>query len=207
MLRFYYSPGASSLGPHIALHEVGAQFDARPVLHTRGDTHTTDFLRVSPKGKVPVLVIDGRPLTENVAIMTYIGKKFADAALWPAGDLESDVQAISWLAWVSTTIHPLLPRALQPDSPPEVREKAARDINDNFAMMDKALGAKDWVFGRYTVVDIHLFRFYRRWSLAMKLGSGMFPNLAGHYERISMRPAVQRTLEVERMSQTALEKA
>ena len=207
MLRFYYSPGASSFGAHVALHEVGAQFDARPVLHTRGDTHTPDYLRISPKGKVPVLVIDGKTLTENVAIMTYIGKKFPEAGLWPAGDLEAEAQAISWLAWISTTIHPLMPRVMAPNADPGQRDKAIHDGNDTFSIADRALGTKDWVFGRYSVVDIHLFRFYRRWSTGLRIGSGMFPNLANHHERMMMRPAVQRTLEVEKMALNALERA
>jgi len=64
MLTLYFAPGASSMAPHIALNEVGAPFEAVPVSFHNNETRSADFLAVNPEGKVPTLLIDGRPLTE-----------------------------------------------------------------------------------------------------------------------------------------------
>ena len=57
MLRLYFSPGSSSMAVHIALHEVGAAFDAIPVSLTRNETHSVEFLKINPAGKVPTLLV------------------------------------------------------------------------------------------------------------------------------------------------------
>ena len=74
MLTLYYSPGSSSMAAHIALHEVGATFDKHAVSVPRKETRTPEFLAVNPAGKVPVLMIDGRPLTEVAGILYYLAR-------------------------------------------------------------------------------------------------------------------------------------
>jgi glutathione S-transferase len=63
-LEFYFAPGTSSMAPHIALHEVGAQVEARPLSFAADEHREASFLAINPEGKVPVLVVDGQPLTE-----------------------------------------------------------------------------------------------------------------------------------------------
>jgi len=62
MLTFYFAPGSSSMAPHIGLHEVGAAFEPKPMSFKNGDLHKPEYLAINPEGKVPTLVIDGRPL-------------------------------------------------------------------------------------------------------------------------------------------------
>jgi glutathione S-transferase len=69
MLTLYFSPGSSSMAVHIALHEVGAAFEARPLSFARKEHRAPDYLRLNPEGKVPTLLIDRRPLTEVAAIL------------------------------------------------------------------------------------------------------------------------------------------
>lgn len=49
----------------------------------KGENNGAAYLKISPKGKVPTLLIDGEPLTENVAIQLWIAKQFPDARLMP----------------------------------------------------------------------------------------------------------------------------
>src|SRR4051812_265725 len=72
MLTFYFAPGSSSMAPHIALHEVGAEFEPKPMSLARGEQRTPDFLAVNAEGKVPTLLVDGRPLTEVAGILFYL---------------------------------------------------------------------------------------------------------------------------------------
>jgi glutathione S-transferase len=76
------------------------------------DLRSPGYLALNPEGKVPTLVIDGRPLTEVVAILYYLAKRFPDAALLPAGDIEAEVQALSWMSYIASTLHPARRRGL-----------------------------------------------------------------------------------------------
>ena len=86
MLTFYFAPGSSSMAVHIALHEIGASFEPRPLSFAREEQRAPEFLRVNPEGKVPTLIIDGRPLTEVAAILFYLARTFPEAGLLPQGD-------------------------------------------------------------------------------------------------------------------------
>ena len=80
----YYGPLTCALAPYITLTEAGAKFEVRP-LNFRKDQHKSpEYLKLNPKHKVPLLVVDGRTLTENVAIQTFIARTFPRAKLMPA---------------------------------------------------------------------------------------------------------------------------
>src|SRR5713226_7738 len=94
MLTLYFAPGASSFAVHIALHEIGVAFEAKPMSFKRNDMRAPEFLALNPEGKVPTLVIDGRPLTEVAAILFYLARSFPDAELLPPDDIEAEAQAL-----------------------------------------------------------------------------------------------------------------
>jgi len=75
MLTLYFAPGASSMAVHIALHEIGVAFEGKPMSFKKNDMRSPDFLAVNPEGKVPTLLIDGRPLTEVAAILRDAAKR------------------------------------------------------------------------------------------------------------------------------------
>jgi len=184
MLTLYFAPGASSFAVHIALHEVGAAFEGKPMSFKNNDMRSPDFLAVNPEGKVPTLLIDGRRLTEVAAILYYLAKRFPEAALLPSDDLEADEQALSWMSFIASTLHPA--RARGPDYAIEV-----------YRVADRRLG-KGWALGeRYSIADIHLFRLYWRLFNSLKLAPGTLPNLDAHYARMMARSAVQKTIEIE----------
>jgi glutathione S-transferase len=183
MLTLYFAPGASSMAVHIALHEIGVPFEPRPISLGRREQRTADFLAHNPEGKVPTLLIDGRPLTEVAAILLYLAKRFPAAGLLP-DDIEGEAQAVSWMSFIAATLHPARARGL--DHATQV-----------YAIADHRVGTRDWALGRYSVVDIHLFRLYWRLANSLKPAPGTFPNLDAHYRRMMARPAVRRTLEAE----------
>jgi len=185
MLTLYYSPGSSSMAAHIALHEVGATFEKRAVSVPRKETRTPEFLAVNPAGKVPVLLVDGRPLTEVAGILFYLARTYPAAGLLPVGDIEAEAQAISWMSYVASTIHPAIRQGV-----PEAREL--------YAVADKRLGDREWVLGdHYSVADIHLFRVYWRFRDQLERTPGDFPALEAHHARMLERPAVKKTIEIE----------
>ena len=70
-LELFYSPNACSLVPYLALKEAGAQFNIRPINLAKKEQMSEEYLKINPKHRVPVLVIDGEPLTENVSCLLY----------------------------------------------------------------------------------------------------------------------------------------
>src|SRR6185295_11264392 len=175
-------PGSSSMAVHIALHEIGVPFESRP-LSLKNDLRAPEFLALNPEGKVPVLLIDGRPLTEVAAILYYLAKRFPDAELLPRDDLGAEAQALSWMSFIASTLHPARRRGLE----------YAKRV---YGIADRRLGG-GWALGRYSIADIHLFRLYWRLANSLHPAPEMFPNLTVHYARMMARPAVQRTIEVE----------
>jgi glutathione S-transferase len=183
MLTLYFSPGSSSMAVHIALHEIGARFEARPLALAKREHRAPDFLALNPEGKVPTLLIDGRPLTEVAAILFYLAKRFPDAALLPEGDIEADAQAISWMSFIASTLHP-------------ARRQGLEYAQGVYGVADQRLGS-GWALGDYSIVDIHLFRLFWRFANSLKPAPQAFPNLIAHYARMMARPAVQRTIAIE----------
>ena len=184
MLTFYFAPGSSSMAAHIALHEVGAEFEPRPVSFARKETREASFLALNPEGKVPLLLVDGRPMTEVAGILVYLARRYPEARLMPSGDPEAEGQVVSWMSFIASTVHPARRQGVE----------AARAV---YARVEPRLAGKTWVCGDYSVADIHLFRLF--WRFAYSIG-GLpveFPNLCAHYERMMKRTAVIRTLEAE----------
>jgi glutathione S-transferase len=168
---------------HIALHEIGAPFEAKPMSFGKGDLRSPEFLKLNPEGKVPTLLIDGHPLTEVAAILFYLAKRFPDANLLPCDDLEKEAQVMSWMSFIASTLHPARRRGLD----------YARDV---YGIADRRLG-DGWALGPYSIADIHLFRLYWRFFNSLQPAAGEFPNLDAHYARMITRPAVRRTIEIE----------
>src|SRR5476649_1707171 len=106
MLTFWFSPGSSSMATHIALHEVGAAFDARLVSLPKKEQFSPEFLALNPDAKVPTLAIDGRVLTEVAGTLFYLARRFPEARLLPTGDIEAEAQVVSWMSFIASTVHP-----------------------------------------------------------------------------------------------------
>jgi glutathione S-transferase len=184
MLTLYLTPGASSMAPHIALYEIGVPFETKVIQLSRKENRTPEYLALNPEGKVPTLVVDGRPITEVAAILFYLAKRYPEAQLLQAADLETEAHAISWMSFLAATAHPSRTRGLE----------YATQI---FGIADRRLGARAWALGRYSIVDIHLFRLFWRFFNSLKPAPDALPNLMAHYERMMARPAVTKTCEVE----------
>jgi glutathione S-transferase len=185
MLTLYFSPGSSAMATHIALHEIGEPFEAKLTPLHEYAHRTPGYLAINPEGKVPTLMIDGRPLTEVAATLWYLARRYPEAALLPQqGDIEAEARVISWMSFIASTIHPAR----------RIGEGRWREV---FALAEPRLGANDWTVDRYSIADIHLFRLYWRFVDSLHPDPGAYPNLSAHYDRMMARPAVQRTLEAE----------
>jgi len=184
MLTLYLSPGSSSMAPHIALHEIGVDFESRWVSFAKREQFAPEYLELNPEGKVPTLLVDGYPLTEVAAILYYLAKRFPAVGLFPHGDLAAEAQVVSWMSFIASTIHP-------------ARRIGIERWKEVFEIAEKRLARQDWAVGDYSIADIHLFRLFWRFFGSVHPARETYPGLSAHYDRMMERPAVRRVLEIE----------
>lgn len=202
-LEMYFSPGACSLVSLIALEEAAATYTPHPVLLSRGEHKKPDYLAINPKGKVPLLVAGGQQLTENVAILTLLSKLYPQACLLPTHDAMAEAQALSMLAWCASGLHPYITRLCMPQficdeasAAPRIQAMAAEMLTKNLAILEAQLHGKDWFLQEWSAVDAYVFWVFKRIQGA-PLDTTAFVNLAAHFQRMQLRPSVQRALAAE----------
>jgi len=211
-LTLYYAPKTCALVPYVTLTEAGANFDVVNVNSRTGQLKTPEFLAVNPKHKVPVLAIDGEPLTENVAIQIWIARQFPHANLLPR-DPKKEIKAISLMAWFASTIHPhMTPNARPenycdlPGSEESVKRVGNRMLFEDFAIADGLLAGREFFFDHFSAPDAYFFWCFRR-ALSFNLDLSKFTHCATHFERIKLRPSVQKVLDHEKQVQDAFARA
>ena len=201
-LTLYFAPMTCALAPFITLTEAGADFEVQAINTRNGGNRTPEFLKLNPKHKVPVLVIDGEPLTENVAIQIWINRRFPKAKLLPA-DSGQEIKAISLLAFCASGIHPKLTPNARPEnycdlpgSEESVKRVANKLLFEDLKVVDDLLAGREWFFPHFTACDAHFFWCFKR-AISFKLDVSGFRNCFAHYERMRGRPAVQKVLAYE----------
>lgn len=211
-LTLYYAPMTCALVPYVTLTEAGAEFDIQSVNSRSGQLKTPEFLALNPKHKVPVLIIAGEPLTENVAIQIWIARQFPRANLLPK-DPKQEIKAISLMAWFASTIHPhLTPNARPenycdlPGSEESVKRVANKMLFEDLAIADGLLAGREFFFDHFTAPDAYFFWCFRR-ALSFKLELAKFTNCAAHFERMQQRPSIQKVLAHEKQVQDAFAQA
>ena len=211
-LTLYYAPLTCATVPYITLTEAGAEFEVRNVNTRKGGNRTPEFLALNPKHKVPVLIIDGEPLTENVAIQIWIHRHFPAAKLLPA-DPQEEIKAISLMAFCGSGIHPhLTPNARPqnycdlPGSEESVKRVANRLLFEDLKVVDDLLAGREWFFPHFTACDAYFYWCFMR-ATTFKLYLAAFGNCQAHYERMKRRPSVQKVLAHEKKVQEEFAKA
>jgi glutathione S-transferase len=199
----YYAPEACSLVPYITLTEASASFEVRPLNLRKDQQRSVDYCKLNPKHKVPLLVVDGRPLSENVAIQIWIARNFPQAKLLP-DDPWQQLQAISLLAWCAAGIHPYLSRINSTSrvcdlagAHDSVRRLAQGPLFENYKIANDMLAGRDYFFDHFTAPDAHFFWCFRR-GAQFDLDLSEFPNCSAHFERMKTRPSVQKLLAYEK---------
>jgi glutathione S-transferase len=201
-LSLYYAPYSCATVPYITLTEAGAEFQTHVVNFRQGEHLRPEYLRLNPNHKVPVLSIDGTPLTENVAIQLWIARTFSKARLLPTDGL-NEFKAIALIAWCASGIHPFLtPNARPqrycdlPDSEDSVRRCAQKMLHENFQVGEGLLTQREYFFDHFTIPDAYFFWCFRR-GIQFNMDLSGYPHCMAHYERVAQRPSVQKLLTFE----------
>jgi glutathione S-transferase len=191
-----------ALIPYVTLTEAGAEFEARPLNFRKSQNLTPEYLKINPMHKVPVLLIDGQPLTQNVAIQIWIARNFPGGKLLPSDPMQ-EIKAISLMAWCASDIHPHLSRTNSPakycDTPGSedaIRRLAAKFLLESFKIADDRLAGLAYFFDHFTAADAYFFWCFRR-ATQFELPLSQFANCMAHFERMQQRPSVRKVLAYE----------
>jgi len=198
-MKLYYSPGACSLSPHIAVREAGV-----PVTLVKASTKThqlddgTDYYTINPKGYVPLLELDsGERLSEGPAIVQYLADQNPGSGLAPAAGTLERYRLQEWLNFITSEIHKQFSPMFQPNTPAEYKDILKEKLSKRFDWLAGKLEGKDYLMGKqFTVADAYLYTVLR-WCGFVGIDLAKWPVLAAYETRVASRPKVQEALAAE----------
>lgn len=198
-MKLYYSPGACSLSPHIALHESGLSFQA---IAAPTKTHQlpdgTDYYTINPLGYVPLLELpDGTRLTEGPAIVQYIADQVPAQQLAPAWGTIERYKLMSWLTFIGTELHKGFSPLFNPATPDAYKAVAKERLDGRLRWVNEQLEGRQYLMGdSFTVADGYLFTV-TNWAPRVGVDISGLAHLNAYRARVAARPAVQAAMKAE----------
>jgi glutathione S-transferase len=207
MLTLHYAPGACSMVPHVLMLETGLAFDRVLTSTVDGTTKSDAWKKINPKGRVPVLIIDGAVLTEVPAISSYISSLAPELHLMGRNTMEH-ARVLEWFNWLSGTMHAqgiagmFRPYRFTDDETafPAISAKAKLTLTDGHQQIETKLKDREWACGdHFTAADPMLLFVLR---MSNRLGFAMaetYPAYTAWAKRMEARPSVQQMLSEDRI--------
>ena len=202
-LKLYYSPGACSLIPHIALEEAGAAFEPLRIPIADGAHLTPEYRAINPHARLPALGTERGVITESIAVLNFIADKFKAPGSVPRGDAYAAASCNELLGWFSSSVHIAFAqvwrgvRFTEDDKLwPAIEDGGRKVLARQFDEIE-SLCVDEWLVpGQFTAADSYALTFLR-WARRIGFELGRYPKWAGLADRVVERPAVRRALDVE----------
>lgn len=203
MLSLFYAPGACSMAAHIVMEESGEAYQPQRMDLAKGDQKTAAYLKIHPLGRVPALALDdGSYLTENTAILPYLGQRFG---LWSTDPL-AQVRALSVIGFFATNVHPAFAHIRRPERYTEeasahagIQAVGQRMFLSHLQQIDAMYADREWLSGQYSVLDPYAWVFYV-WGQRIGMPMSDLKNFTALKDRMLQRAAVQRVMADEGLS-------
>jgi len=218
VIELYFSPGACSFVPHVGLEAIkaaaGEDFKSNLVKLHKGENKTPEYLAMNPNGQVPVLLVDGKPLSQIVAICDYLDRRFPQAGLLPT-ESWARAQALSQLAWFNNTVHTAFTRwfrtgyfAQGEAAQADVKQLAVSDLRRHFERIQEwsRSAAPFWFGDRPGFHDAYAFTLLR-WGGYAGIDPDSFPAYRAYVDRVVQSPPVAAALDRERIKLDTYKKA
>lgn len=196
-MDIYFSPLACSMASRIVIYEAGGEATFHRVDTQAGRTADgADYRNINPKGLVPALrTDDGKILTENGAILQYLGDRYPEANLAPTGFDRALLQ--QWLSFIGTELHTGIFHLLfVPAAGPETKAFARDEAVKRLAYLDAHLAGREWLLDGFTVADAYL-AVVLNWAQFVNLDLAPYPHVAAFLDRARARPSVARAMGEE----------
>ena len=199
MIKLYYAPAACSQAVHIVLHEAGVGHSSESVdLRAKRTAGGADYWAINPKGAVPALDLgNGDILTENAAILQYLGDLHGDDTLFPPVGQMRRYRVLEWLNFISTELHKGFAPLWNPSASADSKHAARDLLAKKFDFVEQHLGAGPYLLGEHlTIADPYLF-VIANWTGVHDIDLGRWPGLVAFTRRMRERPAVELVLHAE----------
>lgn len=185
---------------HWTLHELGLDYERRPIGPRTGETKTPEYTALNPRQKVPLLQDGNFTIGESAAIAAYLARTYPSASvrLIP----EAPEQYAKWLEWCFFIVTELDATSLYVmrrhgdlkhiyGDAPEVVTQAAEYFKGQFRHVDIALGdGRAFLVGDgFTTADILLTTCL---SWAIMYGVGISKEAHAYLDRMVAREAYVR---------------
>ncbi|MBX5045064.1 maleylacetoacetate isomerase [Rhizobium lentis] len=178
VVLYDYWRSSASYRVRIALNLLGVEHKSVPINLLDGTHRTPDYLALNPQGLVPTLVIDGKTLTQSLAIIEYLAETRPDYGLLPSDIADRQrVRALSYA--VAMDIHPIcnmhvVTHLMTMTEKADAREQWMKHfIADGLRKLEAMIGEFNGAFSfgdRPTMADLCLVpQVYnaRRWGVDM----------------------------------------
>ena len=208
-LKLYFSPGACSFVPHVLLQLSGAAFEPTMVKLHKGEQYGEAYKAINPRGQVPVLVDDGKVITQIVAIILYLDQKFPEAKFLPTEPV-ARAKAIEVLAWMNNTVHPTFTHIFMPQkfSDQTDVQAALKTFNTQVykgllseleSLVVNHLSPSGWLSGEVLgPLDAYSLTL-TRWGSIAGIDPTTYPSLWAHVNRVANDVQVAQVIERERL--------
>ena len=205
MLQLYYAAGSCALASHIALAESGARYETVRLDFATSDQRKPDYLKLNPKGRVPLLVTERGALSETPAILAFVAQSFPGAGLAPLDDPFAFARIQAFNAYLCATVHVAHAHKLRgyrwADDPAAIeamKRAVPRSVGECFDLIEREMLEGPWVMGEsYTICDPYLFTV-SGWMAGDGLDTARYPKVQDHRRRMVQRPAVAKALAEEK---------
>ena len=201
--KLFYTPGACSLSPHIALREVGLPFTLHKVdLGTKKVESEGDYTEVNGKGYVPALELDnGEVLTEGPAIVQYIADQKPDAGIAPRAGTMERYKLQEWLNFITAELHKPMGSMFNKAQTPEWKEAVKANLAKRLDWLSKQLEGKSYLMGdSFSVADGYLFTVLG-WAKLVGFDLSRWPVITQYCANIAQRPTVVEAMKAEGLLQ------
>lgn len=199
-MKLYYAPGACSLAAHIVLNEVGLPYDLMRVdLKEKKTEDHQDFTLINSRGAVPALEISsGVVLTQNVAVLTYIGQQSDNPVFHPAPDSIEFFRLLEMLGFCED-VHSAIGALFAPNIAEVTREKLQVLIARRLSQVETQLthSANGYLLPvGLTQADI-LMAVILNWAGPLKLDISGYPKAVALHKTVFERPSAQKAMKEE----------
>jgi glutathione S-transferase len=201
-IKFYYAPMTSATRIHWALEELGVPYEKVKLDLAKNEQKSAEYLALNPNGKVPLVVDDGTPIFESLAILIHLGEKYGvEKGLYPAAS-QARAEALKWMVWCTASLFEPVGRLLRNTSErfpadernPKAAEGAKKEIAEMLGILDRQLAGRDYLVGdAFSLVDLSIVAFL---PFLMRIGVDLNPyaNINAWSGRCMQRPALGRAM-------------
>jgi glutathione S-transferase len=184
-IDFYYAPRSSASRVHWAIEELDVPCNKIKIDLKSDALKTPEYRALNPNGRVPLLVIDGRPLFESLAQIYYLGERFGvDKGLWPAASDPARLEAMSWTAWGTVELAPAI--YAHGNDPVAARDRLAERLQ----VLEHQLADRPYQLGeKFSLVDV-ANASATAWSRWIGVDLAPYPMIAAWTDRCMQRPAM-----------------